>query len=156
MKISLFPLLFAFLVLGGCKSQKSNNPDQEVRSQADDGLTMIMSDFYGGTASEELQVIRSQKALDNFFLHVNKTRKPGLTPPSVDFDKNILLVYCTGETSQEKLPKLYASTNEENTVYISKKMDENAENQQQKAILMPFGLYIMPLTEKDIVLQPDS
>ena len=147
-------LVMPMLIMSACKSQKTGGED--ANGQQDSGLTMVMSDLYGGADTELIEVIKSQKALDNFFLQVNKTRKPGIRPPAVDFDKDLVIVYCSGQTNQTELPQLHAKESESDKIYLSKNMPESVENQGQKAVLMPFGLYIMPLTDKEILLQPDS
>ena len=147
-------LVMPMLIMSACKSQKTGGEDSN--NQKDNGLTMVMSDLYGGADTELIEVIKSQKALDNFFLQVNKTRKPGIRPPAVNFDKNLVIVYCSGQTNQTELPQLHAKESESDKIYLSKNMPESVENQGQKAVLMPFGLYIMPLTDKEILLQPDS
>ncbi len=150
----LFTILMSFAM--GCKSQKSNTETQSVDSQASPGLTLLMSDNYGGTPNEEIQVIKSQGALSKFFIQVNKTRKPGLTPPKVDFSKNMVIAYCSGETYKQGLPELYGKDDSDDRIVLMKREVASTEKQENKALLMPFGLYIMPLTEKEIVLQNDS
>ena len=142
--------------INACKTQKMGNEDTTADSTANDELTMVMSDLYGGANTELIEVIRSQKALDNFFLQVNKTRKPGIKPPAINFKENIAIIYCSGQTTQSGLPKLSMEQAEDDRIILNKNMQETTENQEQKAVLMPFGLYIMPLTDKEILLQPDS
>ena len=149
-------LVIPFFIINACKSQKTSGEDSTDNSQQDKGLTMVMSDLYGGATTELIEVIRSQKGLDKFFLQVNKTRKPGIKPPAVNFEENLVIIYCSGQTNQSALPELYAMDREDKSIYLQKKMPESTDNQAQQAVLMPFGLYIMPLTDKDIILQPDS
>lgn len=147
---TFFLLLIAVLA---CKSQKDGVSATDQDSPV---LKMLMSDSYGGTAAEELMVIRDQGTLDKFFIKVNKTRKPGIKPPYVDFSKDLVLIYCSGETKREKLPELYPVEDEKQRIVLTKKRIETSDNQDGSAVLMPFGLYIMPLTDKEIILQGDS
>ena len=156
MRILVYLLVIPILFINACKSQKMGNEEKNASSESKNELTLLMSDLYGGADTELIEVIRSQKALDKFFLQVNKTRKPGIKPPAIDFEENIAVVYCSGKTSQSNLPKLSAEKSEDNRIFLNKYMPETAENQEQKAVLMPFGLYIMPLTDKEVLLQPDS
>ena len=149
-------LVIPILIINACKSQKSSGEDASANNQNDKVLTMVMSDLYGGATTELIEVIRSQKGLDKFFLQVNKTRKPGIKPPAVNFEENLVIVYCSGQTNQSTLPELYAMEKEGESIQLKKKMPESAENQEVNAVLMPFGLYIMPLTDKEVILQPDS
>ena len=147
------PFVLFLVVIMSCKSQKTDQAANYLNDQASMQLTLLMSDNYGGTQEEEIQVIRSQGALEKFFIKINKTRKPGLTPPEVDFEKNLVVVYCSGETKKQGLPELHAVEDPEKGFILSKKPSETSENQEGAAILMPFGLYMMPLTDKDISLQ---
>ena len=147
------PFILLLVAIMSCKSQKTDQAGEGVNSQSSQGLTLLMSDNYGGTEQEEIQVIRSQGSLEKFFIQINKTRKPGLTPPEVNFKENMVVVYCSGKTSQQQLPELYATDDPEKGLILNKKNVEVSENQEGTAVLMPFGLYIMPLTEKEISLQ---
>ena len=147
------PLILILLAMMNCKSQKTDQAANDLKGQTSPGLTLLMSDNYGGTEHEEIQVIRSQGALDKFFIQINKTRKPGLTPPKVDFKKDMVIVYCSGKTKQTQLPELYTTKDPEKGVILNKKVSETSDNQEGNAVLMPFGLYIMSLTDKDISLQ---
>ena len=149
-------LVIPILIINACKSQKTGGEDASSNDQQENGLTLVMSDLYGGADTELIEVIRSQKALDKFFVHVNKTRKPGIKPPVIDFEKNTVIVYCSGKTNQSSLPQLIAEEDQGDKIYLSKNMPESIESQGEKAVLMPFGLYIMPLTDKEVLLQPDS
>lgn len=143
-------------VMFSCKSQKKQIMDEESDVQSSSAITMLMTDNYGGTENEELQVIRSKGELDKFFIKVNRTRKPGIKPPSIDFTKNMALIYCPGKSTQQPSMKLQSSQKDEMRITISQMKTEVSDNQESTAVIMPFGLYIMPLTDKEIVLQTDS
>lgn len=147
---------FFLLVMAGCKSQKANSEDGDANQDSTSALTVLMSDNYGGAEVEEMQVIRSQKELDKYFIKVNMARKPGLKPPEVDFSKDLVIAYCTGKTTRQELPELMINDAAENAMMISRKQGEVTENQESTAILMPFCLYIMPITDKQILLQEKS
>ena len=147
------PFVVLLVAIMSCKSQKTDQANEGVNSQSSQGLELLMSDNYGGTEQEEVQVIRSQGALDKFFIQINKTRKPGLTPPEVNFKENMVVVYCSGKTNQQQLPELFTKDDPEKGLILSKKIPEVSENQEGTAVLMPFGLYIMPLTDQEISLQ---
>lgn len=116
-------------------------------------LTMVMSDLYGGTESEELLVLRSPSAMEKFFMNINKTRKPGLKPPVVDFTKNMVIAYCSGQTVQQDLPALVVAEDPEQGMMVRVKQKEGVENEESTAILRPFGLYLIPVTDKKISLE---
>ncbi|MGB5236152.1 MAG: hypothetical protein WBM43_14730 [Flavobacteriaceae bacterium] len=146
-------IAFVLLVMGACKSQKKNADMDSSETQQPGELTMVMSDLYGGTEGEEVQVLRSQGALDKFFININKTRKPGLNPPVIDFNENMVIVYCSGQTNNQSLPALWLTEDPEQGMVVQKKQKNEAKDEESTAIVRPFGLYIMPLTEKEIKLQ---
>ncbi|MGI9547515.1 MAG: hypothetical protein ACR2MM_09780 [Flavobacteriaceae bacterium] len=152
MRITFLVSLF-LIVIAGCKSQKSNSETADVYGNASSELTLLLSDNYGGAAAEEIQVIRSQGELHKYFLKINMTRKPGLKPPKVDFSKDLVIAYCTGQTTQQELPGLMVSEMPEKGMIIQKKQAEITDGKESTALLMPFGLYIMPITDKEISLQ---
>lgn len=141
------------LTLMNCKSQKNSSLDETSNMQDTSGITLLMTDNYGGTESEEIMVYKSQTELNKFFAKVNRTRKPGISPPAIDFDKNMALVYCPGKTTKDSPVDLYVADEGDKHIAISAKSTELSENQESSALLMPFNLYIMPLTDKGISLQ---
>lgn len=150
----IYVIALLLFIISGCKSQKTDSSMNEVNAQSGgEVLTLLMSDNYGGTETEEIQVLKSQKELDAYFIKINMTRKPGLKPPAVDFSKDLVIAYCTGKTTRQGLPELMINEAAEKGMMISKKQREVIENQESTAILMPFGLYIMPITDKEINLK---
>ncbi|MEN8788471.1 MAG: hypothetical protein ABF293_04915 [Flavobacteriaceae bacterium] len=139
--------------MGACKSQKSNSDMNDSESGQAGELSMVMSDLYGGTEAEEIQVLRSQSALDKFFMIINRTRKPGLKPPAVDFEQNMVIAYCSGQTNNQSLPILWITEDPDQGMVLRKKQKDEAKNEESTAIVRPFGLYIMPVTDKEIKLQ---
>ena len=153
---NLIILLLILSVFTGCKSQKQTTADDNLQSESPEGLTMLMSDNYGGSEHEEMQVIRSQGALNKYFTKINRTRKPGIKPPDIDFSTYLAVIYCPGRTYQEIPVKLYTYEASEKQITVAKRKVEVSENQESKALLEPFGLYIMPLTDKEVILHKDS
>ncbi len=141
------------LIMGACKSQKSKADMDNAETTQPGELSMIMSDLYGGTEAEEIQVLRSQAALDKFFVIINKTRKPGIKPPSVDFNQNLVIAYCSGQTNNQSLPSLWVTEDPDQGMVVRKKQKSQAKEEGSTAIVRPFGLYIMPVTDKEIKLQ---
>ena len=146
-------IAIVLLMMGACKSQNTNATTDSSATGQPGELTMVMSDLYGGTEGEEIQVLRSQGALDKFFIKINKTRKPGLTPPKIDFSRNMVVVYCSGQTNNQSLPTLWVNEDTDQGMVVQKKQEKEAKDQSSTAIVRPFGLYTMPVTDKEIKLQ---
>ena len=149
MKYGIILLLFISIA---CKGQKSKADGTEAQAGPLPELTLLMTDNYGGTEAEELLVIRSNKELQVFFTGVNKTRKPGLTPPEIDFTKEMVVVYCSGKNGNSTIEGLKTMTNEDKHITLISSKLEKKDTPAITAVTMPFGLYKMPITEKEIIL----
>lgn len=146
-------LILGLLVLTGtCGSQKDKNNDINYQASAENQLMLVLSDNYGGTEKEQLMVIRDSKALKKFFTKVNMTRKPGLPVPEIDFNKEMVIVYCNGKTTNINTPALNRVEDKDDKMVFSRGTDSNQKKDVSTAVLMPFYLYKMPLTEKEIIL----
>jgi hypothetical protein len=146
-------LILGLLVLAGtCGTQKDKIKDTNYQASAENPLMLVLSDNYGGTETEQLMVIRDNKALKKFFTKVNMTRKPGLPVPEIDFNKEMVVVYCNGKTTDIDTPVLNRVEDKDDKMVFSPVRDSNQKKVVSTAVLMPFYLYKMPLTEKEIML----
>ena len=150
--------VFLFLVLGLSISCKSQEKAAEVTAEelSQEELTLLLSDNYGGTETAEIQVIRDTKSLIKFFAEINKTRKPGLPLPEIDFNKEMLLVYCHGKTQLKTIPGLFVREETDQEKVLGVMELENAVTATDSAIKFPFSLYKLPLSEKQFVLRPNE
>jgi len=149
-------LIMGLLILTGtCGSQKDKVKDANYQELDDNPLTLILSDNYGGTETEELLVLRDNKALKRFFSKVNMTRKPGLQIPEIDFSTEMVVIYCNGKTTNTPTSRIRGVQEEDNQMILD--IENTKDNKSPStAILMPFHLYKMPLTEKEIVLSDNK
>ncbi|WP_027077532.1 hypothetical protein [Maribacter antarcticus] len=113
-------------------------------------MELILQDGYSGEVVEEVIMIKNQKSLESFFSKINQTRKPGLPLPKIDFDKNMLLVWCEGETAAASLGLVLK--NETAKSYIISKLNSKS-NVNNTAITSPFRVYKLPLSDKKIVIK---
>lgn len=153
MKYILIGLL---LITGSCICQKQKL-SEESQSSAND-LQLIMSDTYGGEEEESLQVIRKESELRAFFAQVNKTRKPGLPLPEIDFSRQLVIVYHSGEATAGEIRELYKDQQKDNEVVLGRReAKEQAAASSATARIQPFSLYTLPVTDKEVILeQPDK
>jgi hypothetical protein len=141
MKLVLITIL---ILTTSCKSQKAL-----TLANADDRLTLLVQDGYFFTDSLETNVIRDHKSLKSFFSRVNKTRKPGILVPEVDFTKEMVLIACMGEQKVSGLPIL--SFLEENGEEISIGIEINdLSKNDNSSMSYPFCVYKMPISEKKV------
>lgn len=145
--------LFLLLLFASCKCprQAVDQSGQEETQAAP--LTLILTDSYGGAEGESLQVFRSQGALQKFFAQVNKTRKPGLPVPVIDFAKNVVLVYSPGKRPAGHLPGLVTLGEKEGNILVGANKEAEQTNNASAALTQPFAIYTMPRTDKEVVLQ---
>ena len=143
-------LLIIILTLG-CKSKQDGLQKSGRTESVSEELTLVLSDNYGGAEQQEIQVIRTKGALKSFFTELNKTRKPGIPVPKIDFTKEMVVIYCSGKTSNAEIPGLYMVSESDDKLTLGVKKQNNQES-TSSAILVPFGLYKMALTDKEVVL----
>lgn len=141
-------LFLSFICLLSCKAQKQLGDEIE-------GLVLLEQDGYSGIETFETKVIRDTKSLNKFYSQVNKTRKPGLPVPMVDFSQEMVLVVCLDEQQGEQAVFLSKTKETETEISITVQLSDvnNGESANAQAISYPFYLYKMPLTEKTITFQ---
>ncbi len=148
MRIFLVSLL---LVCLSCKSQKKGNQNNEEKLQMEKPI-LVMEDSYSNIDSSQISIITDQKALQKFFVQVNKTRKPGLPVPEVDFSKEMLILICAGEQQGTYEPNVtILELDDENlTINVERKLPSDS---LETAISTPFFLYKMPISEKKVTIR---
>lgn len=134
-------LLCTFIILFSCKSQSTST---------DVHMQLVMQDNYSGAVEEELLLVKSQKALNSFFAKINRTRKPGLTVPEVDFTKVFLIIWCPGE-GYSKTPELSLKKETDKELVIKK--NTSAKKTINTSFTSPFSIYKLPISKKKIVLE---
>lgn len=137
-------LLLASCLLS-CKAQ------QKMAGEEMENLILVTSDGYSGIAEYEVMLIKDTKSLNKFYSQVNKTRKPGLPVPMLDFSKEMAIVVCLGEQKGERTPQLsqLSETEEERTIAIELSDSEKTESY----ISYPFYVYKLPISSKAINFQ---
>lgn len=139
------------LVIVSCKAQKEVKPmGQEI-----EGLALIEQDDIGPVHTYETRLITDTKSLRKFYSEVNKTRKPGLPVPVVNFSKNVLVLVCLGE--QKGVQTVWLSnigeTENELVLAVQHRAVSSKGKTEVQPITYPFYLYKMPLIDKTISFQ---
>ncbi|MEB8347217.1 hypothetical protein OO010_14260 [Flavobacteriaceae bacterium KMM 6898] len=148
MKIVLLTLLFVCI---SCKSQKKGVQHNEENGQMDEP-TLVLKDNYSNIDSSQVSVIKDQKALNKFFVQVNKTRKPGLPVPEIDFTKEMMILICAGEQKGSYVPRV-TIVNEDAGNMIVNIGKNQASDSTDTAMSTPFFLYKMPISKKLITFK---
>ncbi len=141
-------LFLSLVCLLSCKAQKQLGDQIE-------GLVLLEQDGYSGIETFETRVIRDTKSLNKFYTQINKTRKPGLPVPMIDFSREMVLVVCLGKQQGEHSVTLSKSneTATDLTVIVQLSNSSKAESANTQPVTNPFYLYKMPLTGKTIIFQ---
>ncbi|MGB5497450.1 MAG: hypothetical protein WBM77_00815 [Maribacter sp.] len=143
--------LFIFAIILSCNGQKkAAMKDKNDMNMGNEKLTLLLQDNYSGSDVAETLVIKDVKALKSFYSKINKTRKPGLPVPEVDFTKEMILVHCSGEQKNGKQALLSVEEENEEEVIITTSVKKSKKSSTSSAIISPFSIYKMPLTSKEI------
>lgn len=140
--------IFSFLVvcLCSCKSQENVrqvNGENEV-------MELILSGDYSGVEEEQLLKIDDQVAFEEFFGQINRTRKPGIPIPYIDFEKKSVLIRLKG-TSTNNEPDVTLGRSSNDTLVLKKII--SGSSKESTAVLTPFFIYSIPKTTKDLKIR---
>ena len=150
MKQSLLLLLLVFATCNGQKKM-TDNATQEESQASETGLKWVASDAYSGTDQAKTLIIKDAKGLQKFYSQINRSRKPGLPVPEIDFSKEIVIVRCSGKTDNGTLPILYVKDQTKGELVLG--IRNTDKKYDSSAITTPFTLYRMPVTERKIVVR---
>ncbi len=152
--MKVFLLGIVVLVLS-CNGQKKASmvKDKEDNSTQSDSLVLVVRDSYSGSDLPETLIITDSKALKLFFSRVNKTRKPGLQVPEVDFSKEVVIIHCSGKQDSAALPMLALLKETDTTLILGSKLEINKKINYATVRTSPFCVYKMPLTKKKISIE---
>ncbi|MEP2689870.1 hypothetical protein [Maribacter dokdonensis] len=145
-KFSICLLLVAIMQLNSCKSTAQSN----LQESDDVGMELILNENYSGFEQEEYFLIKSQKELSAFYGKINRTRKPGLTPPIIDFDTEMILVWC-GDSSTTNYANF--ELNEKDKFIELHKLKSKTFKEESKLVVSPFSMYKLPLSTKSLKIK---
>ncbi|MBU2945641.1 hypothetical protein [Zobellia uliginosa] len=143
-------LLILVLLFSSCKGQEKG-VTKDRKSKFADQLELIESDNYSGSDEEELIVVTDMKTLQKFYSNLNRTRKPGLPVPQIDFSKELLIIYCAGKRQNFFEPKLFIEKETESNLVV--RVIDKGHDKTSTSIITPFSVYKLPLTQKEITLK---
>lgn len=133
-----FALSFLLIALATCNAQKKSG--DETR------LTLIVGDRYSGVEKAEAMIIKDAKSLQKFYSIINRTRKPGLPVPDVDFSKETVVVYCSGITEDGTMPYLYVTDETAEKIVLG--VEKVVKDANFSALTMPFCIYRVSVGDK--------
>ncbi|MEP2279424.1 hypothetical protein [Maribacter sp.] len=139
-------LFLVIIQLSSCKSTAQRNSQESN----DLGLELLLNENYSGFEEEQYILIKNQKELNAFYGIINRTRKPGLTPPSIDFTTEMILIWC-GNSSASSFANLKLIENDE--FLKIHKLDSNISKKESKLVVSPFSMYKLPLSAKTLKIE---
>ncbi len=102
---------------------------------------LIIEDTTGGPQEPQILVIKDPGTLKAFYRQVNKTRKPGLAVPKIDFANEFIVILCMGTRKSLGYSTRITHTEVKNkilTVYVK----ETIPNDTSAYVLTePFSIY---------------
>lgn len=135
-------------VLLSCNAQK--NAQRNMTEDDTNRLSLILQDNYGGGDSTKVLIIKDAKRLQTFFSKINRTRKPGLPVPKIDFGKEMVAILCGGLQRGTEKPELSILKENPNTLVLQLNRPEGAS---VGALINPFSIYTLPITQKEIIVK---
>ena len=147
-------LIFAVII--SCNGQKKASMDNTGDTNGSkEKLTLLLEDNYSGSDVAETMIIKDAKALQHFYAQINRTRKPGIPVPEVDFTKEMILIHCLGEQTNGKQASLSVLEENDKEVIISTSIQKLDKRGTSSALTSPFSVYKMPLTKKAITFKKE-
>lgn len=146
-------LSFVLLCLG-CKAQNEAVAIKKDMQANQEVLVPFLRDDNSGVEDQETLILKDAKSLKSFFSQVNKTRKPGIAIPDIDFSKNVVVIYCSGIRNDGGMPALKKSRENESEFVLE--AFHNMPEKEVSYISSPFSLYIIPLTDKAILFETEN
>ncbi|MBS9463887.1 hypothetical protein KIM67_15810 [Flagellimonas sp. 389] len=143
-----FLLLYILVSLVSCKAQNAGTAES---SEQDADIVLIDQDNYSGILEYDAMVIKDTKSLNKFYSKINRTRKPGLPVPTIDFSQNMVVIICMGEQKGGGLPVLSKTETPEDKMIITVKIPDYQKNKSTSEIITyPFYLYKTPTVLKPV------
>ncbi|KAG1648923.1 hypothetical protein GQR58_029470 [Nymphon striatum] len=111
-----------------------------------------MQEEQGGFETDEMLVIRDAKRLKSFFSKINRTRKPGLPVPDIDFLKDMIIIQCSDGKSQSNTTFLSVVKETDTQIILISNGPSNASDTEKIKSYGSFSIYKMPSSTKEILL----
>ncbi|WP_140157788.1 hypothetical protein [Arenibacter amylolyticus] len=138
--------LYLLLLMGlSCSAQKKTASDQESAIPQ-----LVLHDTHSHLEASHFEVIKDEKSLKLLFAQLNKTRKPGIPLPQVDFNREILLFYGPGIINGMRDIELHIQKESQDSIMIAA-LDTLNSPKGELITTSPFCLYSLPKTGKTIV-----
>ena len=147
LKFCMYVVLFSIVPLNSCKGIVSS---QMQDSKTTMEIEHILNENYSGFEQEKYRLIRNEQDLDSFYGVINRTRKPGINPPNIDFTEHMILIWC-GDKNATNYAELEIMENKENI--LVRKLNNTQVIKQNRSVVSPFSVYKVPFRSKPLRIQ---
>lgn len=150
----VFLIVISF-VLASCNGQKKAVMDDinTVNSKSENSLELLLQEEDSSFEVAETIIIKDVKRLRGFYSKINRTRKPGLQVPEIDFSKEMIVIQCGGFKNHKGLTVL-SKLKETDTQIVLISEVKKVEGKPSIAVMTsPFSIYKMSLTQKEITFE---
>lgn len=138
--------IVSIVCLFNCKSQqnlqKGNNDILEMK--------LVLRGDYSSFEEEGLFKIDEKSEFEDFFGKINKTRKPGIPIPNIDFKTNSVIIRLKGKSTNNEPDISLGKSSKEILFFKKRKISSKSPN---TAVMTPFFIYSIPKTDKRIKIQ---
>lgn len=141
-------VLVVLVTLSSCRAQKEVTPV----GRNIEGIELIEHGEMGPFLNYDTQVVRDFKSLRSIYTEINKTRKPGLPVPDVDFSKDMVVLVCLGEQNIERnlLLSILSESAEETVIAVEPKEVQSSQKEGSRSVTYPFYLYKLPIIDNAV------
>ena len=108
----------------------------------------MFCDMYYPNNTGQQVIIRDSKTLSSYFAQINKSRKPGLPVPKIDFNDEVVILVSSGLVNSSGIPKVSIKNETDTTIGLM--LEFSPDNQKLKGSFTPFCLYKLKSTNKEI------
>nr|WP_299381488.1 hypothetical protein [Allomuricauda sp.] len=144
---------YAFIVLlisiVSCKAQK------DAPAQSDPDIVLVAQDAFSGILEYEAAVIKDAKSLNKLYARINRTRKPGLPVPQIDFSQEMVVAVCLGAQNGNPTPIITRAgeSGSEGALLVELAKPSKENDIQTTVVSYPFYIYKMPFSAKKMEVQ---
>ncbi len=143
---------YLVILLLSCGGVKDTAISQSVQNYP---LTTVIESAHGGPDLPKIIVAKEPSAVKEFYNYVNRTRKPGLAIPKVDYHNSMIVIFCMGRKNTGGYSVGIESIYENDDSLIITVKEKAPEDQEivPQVITHPFTVIKMKKTDKKIVFK---
>lgn len=154
MKVFLIAMSF---VLVACNGQKKAAMDEnkDVPAKENDMLELIFHEENSIFENEETIIIKGVKQLASFYRKINKTRKPGIPVPEVDFTKELIIIYCSGAINPTLGHVLRVQKETDTQLILKSNLQKHNKINSYTSDVYPISIYRISTFQKEVLIEKE-